>query len=215
MVLRGGAGQLKRRPNGGRGWCRYFRRRGSGSFYRGGRARLRTHEYPLPGDKFPAYELNLFDVASGKQIKPAVERVDFGVPRPRWHGDGQRLTYEKTDRGHQRFRVIEVEARTGARTREWPAHRDLATTLDLDPGSGRLASGGLDGEIRIWQTDYEPAPPTSSADLTRITQALIDQAGLVEGHFEATGIRPKFLTHAASHGIQLPAELFRPDNQLA
>ena len=29
----------------------------------GGRARLRSRPYPLPGDKFTAYELNLFDVA--------------------------------------------------------------------------------------------------------------------------------------------------------
>ena len=41
-----------------------------------------------------------------------------------------------------------------------------------------------------------------------------DQVGAVEGHFEATGIRPKFLTHAATHGLQLAAELFRPDHQL-
>ena len=34
------------------------------------------------------------------------------------------------------------------------------------------------------------------------------------GHFEATGIRPKFLQHASEHGIELPAELFRPDQRL-
>ena len=33
----------------------------------GGRAKLQSAPYPLPGDKFPAYELNLFDVASKKQ----------------------------------------------------------------------------------------------------------------------------------------------------
>jgi pilus assembly protein CpaF len=38
--------------------------------------------------------------------------------------------------------------------------------------------------------------------------------GEVLGHFEATGIRPKFLNQAADHGIELPAELFRPDVRL-
>jgi pilus assembly protein CpaF len=34
--------------------------------------------------------------------------------------------------------------------------------------------------------------------------------GTVIGHFEATGIRPKLLSHTAEFGIELSAELFRP-----
>jgi dipeptidyl aminopeptidase/acylaminoacyl peptidase len=79
----------------------------------GGRAVLRSRVYELPGDKFAAYELNLFDVAAGKQIKPKVERIDLGRPRLRWSRDGSRLAYQKDDRGHQRLRVIEVDARSG------------------------------------------------------------------------------------------------------
>jgi dipeptidyl aminopeptidase/acylaminoacyl peptidase len=99
----------------------------------GGRARLRTRPYALPGDKFTAYELNLFDVASQKQTKPEVERVDFGRPRLRWNRDGRRFTYEKVDRGHQRFRLIEVDAHSGtarslidekAQTFIWTAHAE-------------------------------------------------------------------------------------------
>jgi pilus assembly protein CpaF len=36
----------------------------------------------------------------------------------------------------------------------------------------------------------------------------------VQGHFEATGIRPKFLSTAADQGIEIPAELFRPQLRL-
>ncbi len=79
----------------------------------GGRARLHQRGYPLPGDKFASYELSLFDVAGVRQIKPEVDRIDFGFPRVRWNRDGRTLTYEKIDRGHQRFRLIEIEARTG------------------------------------------------------------------------------------------------------
>ena len=78
----------------------------------GGRAKLQSRPYALPGDKFTAYELNLFDVASKEQFKPKVDRIDFGRPRLRWNSDGRRFTYEKTDRGHQRFRVIEVDSHT-------------------------------------------------------------------------------------------------------
>ena len=83
----------------------------------GGRARLRSRPYALPGDKFTSHELNLFDIADKEQLKPKVDPVDFGRPRLRWNSDGHRFTYQKTDRGHQRFRVIEVDSHTGkART---------------------------------------------------------------------------------------------------
>jgi dipeptidyl aminopeptidase/acylaminoacyl peptidase len=99
----------------------------------GGRARLRTRPYPLPGDRFTSHELNLFDVGSEKQIKAEVDKVDFGTPRLRWNRDGRRFTYEKVDRGHQRFRLIEADSHTGKvrnlideqpNTFIWTAHRD-------------------------------------------------------------------------------------------
>jgi dipeptidyl aminopeptidase/acylaminoacyl peptidase len=79
----------------------------------GGRAKLQTRPYALPGDKFASYELNLFEVATQKQIKPEVERIDLGSPRLRWQRHGHTFAYPKTDRGHQRFRLIEVETHTG------------------------------------------------------------------------------------------------------
>jgi len=79
----------------------------------GGRAKLSSRPYALPGDKFTAYELNLFDLTSEQQIKPKVDRIDFGRPRLRWNSDGRLFTYQKTDRGHQRFRLIEVDSHTG------------------------------------------------------------------------------------------------------
>jgi dipeptidyl aminopeptidase/acylaminoacyl peptidase len=69
----------------------------------------------LPGDKFPTHEINLFDVTTRKQIKPEVDRFEHGWLRPRlsWSQDKRRLSYQQTDRGHQRLRVIEVDAQTG------------------------------------------------------------------------------------------------------
>ncbi len=99
----------------------------------GGRAQLRSRPYDLPGDKFNAYELNLFDIDSKKATRPKIDRVDFGSPRLRWQKDGRHFTYEKIDRGHQRFRLIEVDAQSGAsrdlidektNTFIWTAHRE-------------------------------------------------------------------------------------------
>ncbi|HMP78744.1 MAG TPA: DPP IV N-terminal domain-containing protein, partial [Pirellulaceae bacterium] len=80
----------------------------------GGRAQLRTNAYHLPGDPFPTYELNLFTAASWEQVKPPIDRMEFGRPRLRWYADGHRFRYRQVDRGHQRFRVIEVDAHTGS-----------------------------------------------------------------------------------------------------
>ena len=40
------------------------------------------------------FQLNLFDVAQRKQVKPETERIDFGFPQLRWNRDGRRFTYE-------------------------------------------------------------------------------------------------------------------------
>jgi dipeptidyl aminopeptidase/acylaminoacyl peptidase len=77
-------------------------------------AKLHERPYPRPGDKFATHEMWLIDVDQMKPTKVDVPRIDFrGIPRLRWHKDGQHFTFEKTDRGHQRFRIIEVDARTG------------------------------------------------------------------------------------------------------
>jgi pilus assembly protein CpaF len=36
----------------------------------------------------------------------------------------------------------------------------------------------------------------------------------VQGHFQATGVRPRFLGHLTNLGIKLPGNYFDPSNQL-
>ena len=79
----------------------------------GGRAKLHTRRYALPGDKFTSHELNWFDIEKKIHTKPEVGIIDFRGPRPRWTQDGRYFRYQKIDRGHQRFRVIEVDIFTG------------------------------------------------------------------------------------------------------
>lgn len=79
----------------------------------GGRAKLHTRRYAIPGDKFTSHELNWFDIEKKIHTKPEVGIIDFRGPRPRWTQDGRYFRYQKIDRGHQRFRVIEVDIFTG------------------------------------------------------------------------------------------------------
>ncbi|HEV7925227.1 MAG TPA: DPP IV N-terminal domain-containing protein, partial [Verrucomicrobiae bacterium] len=102
----------------------------------GGRAILHRRPYAQAGDKFTHYELNLFDVATGKQSRPSVDQYEheWEPPRLHWLPDKHRLAYEQVDRGHQRLRVIAVDARTGevrnlvdesSKTFIWTAHNEM------------------------------------------------------------------------------------------
>jgi dipeptidyl aminopeptidase/acylaminoacyl peptidase len=99
----------------------------------GGRAKLHQRPYDLPGDRLTEYELHCFQLDGPKQIKPAVERIDLGFPQLHWSKDGSRVAYEKVDRGHQRFRLIEVDVQNGeartvidekSQTFIWTAHTE-------------------------------------------------------------------------------------------
>lgn len=132
----------------------------------GGRAKLQTRPYALPGDKFTAYELNLFDVANAKQIKPEVDRTDFGRPNLRWRRDGHTFTYEKYDRGHQRFRLIEVDTHKATvrnlidektETFIWSAHteglRNLPTVRWLQKSDEIINTTERDGWRHLYLLD--------------------------------------------------------------
>src|SRR5262249_39789674 len=73
--------------------------------------------------------------ADRKQIKPETDRFEheYETPRLRWADDKIHFTYEQVDRGHQRFRVVEVDSRSGSvrniideksQTFIWTAHTE-------------------------------------------------------------------------------------------
>jgi dipeptidyl aminopeptidase/acylaminoacyl peptidase len=169
----------------------------------GGRAKLQTRPYDLPGDKFTSYELNLFDVASRKQTKPGVERVDFGTPRVRWSKDGRHFTYQKIDRGHQRLRVIEVDAQTGAprnvideqsKTFIWTAHTEnLGVQLVnwLEKSEEILYVSEKDGWRHLYLVEAKSAamrPVTKGEWIIRGVERIDEEARQV--WFRASGVFP-------------------------
>lgn len=101
----------------------------------GGRAVLHERHYAQAGDKFPEYELNIFDLAHRGQIKPAVDRFEheYEVPQLHWMRDGRHFAWTQEDRGHQRLRVVEADCDNGTvrnlvdertQTFIWTAHTE-------------------------------------------------------------------------------------------
>lgn len=80
------------------------------------RGQLRSQEYKQPGDPFSTYEMYVFNAAAKTSSKVNTEIIDFfEAPFLHWRtSDSACFYYEKMERGHQRFRIIEVNAATGA-----------------------------------------------------------------------------------------------------
>ncbi len=81
--------------------------------------RLATYDYFKPGDKLPHPRPQLFDVPAKRHIpvsdalfpNPFTETGNLSV---RWERDSQRFTFSYNQRGHQVFRVLGVDAESGA-----------------------------------------------------------------------------------------------------
>ncbi len=93
------------------------------------------------------------------------------------------------------------------------ARAQIAAAINIVIQIGRLSDGrrkllslseltGMEGETITMQ------------EIWRFKMSGRDEDGNVLGHFEATGIRPKFSAQLETHGIHLPADLFRPGAKL-
>ena len=93
------------------------------------------------------------------------------------------------------------------------ARAQIASAINVVVQIARLADGrrrlmslsevtGMEGDVVTMQ------------EIFRFRQSGMSADGQVLGKFEATGIRPRFLDHAMSHGVQLSPELFRPETRL-
>jgi dipeptidyl aminopeptidase/acylaminoacyl peptidase len=77
--------------------------------------KLSTVEYAKPGDTLDVPQAVLFDVASRKQtvVDNDLYPNPYNVSRIAWRRDSRAFTFEYNQRGHQVYRVIEVDAATG------------------------------------------------------------------------------------------------------
>ena len=92
------------------------------------------------------------------------------------------------------------------------ARGQIASALNIVVQIARLSDGrrrlmslseltGMEGDVITMQ------------EIFRFKQTGVSADGDVQGRFEATGIRPRFLDLVAAHGVTMPNELFRPDTR--
>ena len=100
---------------------------------------------------------------------------------------------------------IDMPARS-ARAQIASAINVIIQVTRLSDGRRRLVSlaelTGMEGEVITMQ------------EIFRFKQTGRDDDGRVRGHFEATGIRPRFIDHLHTRGQELSPELFRPDRKI-
>jgi dipeptidyl aminopeptidase/acylaminoacyl peptidase len=104
--------------------------------------------YAKPGDVLDLRQPSLFDVASKKEV--VIDNTLFPNPYNlsaiEWRKSSRAFTFEYNERGHQRYRVIEVDATTGA-------PRALITETSSTFIDYRRANGGLTDSGRQWRFD--------------------------------------------------------------
>ena len=86
------------------------------------------------------------------------------------------------------------------------AIRMIVQLQRLSDGKRRITSvaeiTGMEGDIVQMQEIY------------RYVRTGTQEDGTVEGHFQATGIRPRFLADLAAQGVKIPSSYFDPSKPL-
>jgi dipeptidyl aminopeptidase/acylaminoacyl peptidase len=117
--------------------------------------------YRKPGDVVDRQRVALFDLAAGRQIvvDDSLFSNPYALSRPRWREDGRAFTFEYNRRGHQVYRVIEVDTTGGARV---VVSEETATFFYYRPANGRQRESGKrfrydldDGREVIWMSERD------------------------------------------------------------
>ena len=117
--------------------------------------------YAKPGDVLDLEQPVLFEVATRKQmnIDNALFSNAFQITDPVWRKDSRAFTFEYNQRGHQVYRVIEVNANGQARA---IISDEPKTFFSYRPANGGLADSGRkyrydvnDGKEVIWMSERD------------------------------------------------------------
>ncbi len=127
--------------------------------------------------------------------------------------DGSMTTIHANTARDALSRVEQMIGMSGLDVPARSARGQIASAIHVVIQIGRLADGrrriislseitGMEGDIITMQ------------DVFRFRQTGMGANGEVEGYFEATGIRPRFIDELGAQGIALPVDLFRPDARI-
>jgi dipeptidyl aminopeptidase/acylaminoacyl peptidase len=118
--------------------------------------------YRKPGDVVDRQRPVLFDLEAGRQVvvDDALFPNPYALTRPQWREDGRAFTVEYNQRGHQIYRVIEVDGTTG-RARA-VISEETPTFFAYRPATGSQRDSGKrfrydvdDGREVIWMSERD------------------------------------------------------------
>jgi dipeptidyl aminopeptidase/acylaminoacyl peptidase len=120
-----------------------------------------TRLYPKPGDRVDVERPVIFHLDGRQLVAPdSLFPNPYRLLRLEWRADSRALTFEYNERGHQRYRVLEMDATSGAvRT---VIDERTATFFNYPPATGDLRGSGTyfrhdvdDGREIIWMSERD------------------------------------------------------------
>ena len=115
--------------------------------------KLCTREYLKPGDVLPHKQPQLFLIGEKKHIPISDELFSqqFSVDDIAWRKDSRAFTFEYNERGHQRYRIVEVNATSG----EVRALVDEQSKTFIDYSGKKYRHDVADGKEIIWASERD------------------------------------------------------------
>ena len=124
--------------------------------------------------------------------------------------DGSMTTVHANTPRDALSRIEQMIGMSGIEISPASARAQIASAIDVVVQVARLADGRRKVTSLAEVTGMESSTITMQ-EIFRYKVTGRSTENEVLGHFEATGIRPKLLADAAASGIELPADLFRPE----
>ena len=124
--------------------------------------------------------------------------------------DGSMTTVHANTPRDALSRVEQMIGMSGIDVPARSARAQISSAINVVIQVGRLSDGrrrllslseltGMEGDVVTMQ------------EIFHFRQTGVNSDGQVEGRFEATGIRPRFIDQVSAHGLTLSSDLFRPD----
>lgn len=115
--------------------------------------KLQSRDYLKPGDELPFKSPQLFLVENQKHIQVPTTEFDhqFGINNIDWRDDSSAFTFEYNERGHQAYKIIQVNSETG----NVRVLVDERSATFVDYSSKKYRYDVADGKEIIWTSERD------------------------------------------------------------
>ncbi len=127
--------------------------------------------------------------------------------------DGSMTTVHANTARDALSRIEQMIGMSGIEISPTSARAQIASAINVVVQIGRQ-SDGRRRLLSVSEVTGMEGQTITMQEIFRFKMTGRGENGEVLGHFEATGIRPKFLQQASEHGIEMSSELFRPSLKL-